>query len=117
MQMCPPIILLTLSILSLMECVDANIIWRYQKGDGEPQRDIDFSEHTWTPLGPAQMQDYYGLHSHAPRSLPEIEKEQQSFRFMEAPVSLSNPVFNVFSKMSDLYRWISNEKRSSFLDY
>ncbi|CAO4368423.1 unnamed protein product [Caenorhabditis nigoni] len=105
--------------LSLIFVTNANIIWRYQRADGEPQRDIDFSEHTWTPLGPAQMQDYYGIHSHAPRSLPEIEKEKQSFRFMEAPVSLSNPVFNVFSKMSDLYRWIANEKRSPIndLDY
>ncbi|UMM21451.1 hypothetical protein L5515_003130 [Caenorhabditis briggsae] len=102
--------------LSLIFVANANIIWRYQRADGEPQRDIDFSEHTWTPLGPAQMQDYYGILSHTPRSLPEIEKEQQSFRFMEAPVSLSNPVFNVFSKMSDLYRWIANKKRSPIND-
>uniref|UniRef100_A0A1I7UPD2 Secreted protein n=1 Tax=Caenorhabditis tropicalis TaxID=1561998 RepID=A0A1I7UPD2_9PELO len=112
MQLSPILFLALLSSLT-----DANIIWRYQRSESEPQRDIDFSEHTWTPLGPAQMQDYYGSHSHVPRSLPEIEKEQQSFRFMEAPVSLSNPVFNVFSKMSDLYRWISNEKRSPIVVY
>ncbi|CCD72009.1 Neuropeptide-Like Protein [Caenorhabditis elegans] len=115
MQMPTSIVFLT--ILLIIQYSEANIIWRYQRSDGEPQRDIDFSEHTWTPLGPAQMQDYYGAQAQAQRSLPAEIEEQQSFKFMEAPVSLSNPVFNVFSKMSDLYRWISNEKRGPILVY
>lgn len=34
------------------------------------------------------MQDYYGAQAQAQRSLPAEIEEQQSFKFMEAPVSI-----------------------------
>ncbi|CAD6194096.1 unnamed protein product [Caenorhabditis auriculariae] len=57
-------------------------------------------EHTFNPLGPAQFYDYE-MYPHEATA-----HERESFKFMETPMALSNPVWNMVSKVSDFYRWM-----------
>lgn len=62
----------------------------------------DREQNSFNMLEPAQFDydnTYYGP-----------EQEHHSFKFMEAPVKISNPLFNMVSKVSDFYNWMSRYK-------